>query len=61
MKKLFSMKYIAFTTIFFMVFTLFYLFGEFKNGKVPKDTFIKLVLSYLFAIVGMVYLIIANW
>lgn len=55
------MRYIAFTTIFFMVFTLFYMFGDYKKGKVKKDTFIKLVLSYLVAIAGMTYLLIANW
>lgn len=55
------MRYIAFTTIFFMIFTLIYLIGDFRKGKVQKDTFVKLVLSYLVAIVGMVYLLIANW
>lgn len=55
------MRYIAFTTIFFMILTLFYLFGDFKKGKVQKDTFVKLVLSYLVSIAGMVYLLIANW
>lgn len=55
------MKYIAFTTIFFMAFTLVYLFGDYKKGKVQKDTFIKLVLSYLVAISGMIYLLVVNW
>ena len=55
------MRYIAFTTIFFMVFTLIYLFGDYKKGKVQKDTFTKLVLSYIVAIAGMGYILITNW
>ncbi len=55
------MKYICFTTIFFIIFTLYFLFVDYKKGKVQKDTFTKLVWSYVVCIVLMIVLLKTNW
>lgn len=55
------MKYIVFTDIFFIIFTLCFLFGDYMKGKLQKDTFIKLLLSYIVCLALMISLLKTNW